>query len=174
MKTDITNNLEDTKMAVIITHAIKAGEKRKILTKEWKTIEELIQILKSPFLSPGVERFVMACSRIDEDGNRYVVNFYSDCCDIGLKLMGKDLYEQTPMEVSDTYHTPPGNCTMTRTTKSCVTCRHWTGDENDGLRQCSWPQPELPFWANISDGSDHDDWTGISDGKKCRTWEEKL
>lgn len=59
------------------------------------------------------------------------------------------------------------------TKKSCGSCQNWYGPENGGLRQCNWNYPELPFWANISEGDDHDNWTDKSEGKRCRTWVAK-
>jgi hypothetical protein len=54
--------------------------------------------------------------------------------------------------------------------KSCGSCLHWRGEESTGFRQCLWPRPVLPFWARISDGMDHDDWTTADDGRRCATW----
>lgn len=57
--------------------------------------------------------------------------------------------------------------------RSCRTCRYWTGPYSAGFRQCEWPHPELPFWASISDGPDHADWTAAEQGSRCQVWEER-
>lgn len=60
-----------------------------------------------------------------------------------------------------------------KTKRCCATCHRWSGQESDGMRQCTWAPPLLPFWASISEGNDHDDWTRATDGRSCRTWEER-
>ena len=57
--------------------------------------------------------------------------------------------------------------------KQCGTCQYWQGEEYSGNRQCDWPRPDLPFWAYISEGMDHADWTQATDGKNCKTWQQK-
>lgn len=55
---------------------------------------------------------------------------------------------------------------------SCGTCRHWAkGKGVDVSGSCEWPQPDVPFWATIDNGSDHADWTVASDGRRCPTFE---
>jgi hypothetical protein len=61
----------------------------------------------------------------------------------------------------------------TKVIKQCGTCRHWQGDDCDDMRLCEWPTPKLPFWASISCGTDHDNWTSSDDGKTCKTYEIK-
>lgn len=57
--------------------------------------------------------------------------------------------------------------------RRCGTCRHWDEATNDGeVAFCGWPEPSvLPFWASISRGDDHADWTRQTDGRACAAWE---
>lgn len=59
----------------------------------------------------------------------------------------------------------------TRDGRCCKTCRWWQGEEMDGMKICEWPEPDLPFWASISNGPDHANWTRSRDGGRCSTWE---
>jgi len=65
--------------------------------------------------------------------------------------------------------------------RQCGTCRWWTGGDPiqeamqvDAsaplMKQCTWPHPPIPFWASISEGNDHADWTQAADGRRCETW----
>ncbi len=55
-----------------------------------------------------------------------------------------------------------------KTDKCCGTCRHWLRDGDPP--SCMWPEPNLPFWASISNG-DHGDYTEATDGRRCRVWD---
>jgi hypothetical protein len=57
-----------------------------------------------------------------------------------------------------------------KTKKCCGTCGHWARDQEPP--SCHWPEPPLPFWANINNG-DHGDYTEASDGSRCLVWAEK-
>lgn len=57
--------------------------------------------------------------------------------------------------------------------RKCGTCHYWRYEEVDNMRLCEWPHPPLPFWASISEGNDHADWTKERDGRSCKTWTER-
>ena len=62
----------------------------------------------------------------------------------------------------------------TKVVKQCGSCRHWQGDDIAlGFKECCWPRPQLPFWAYISEGMDHNNYTMPEDGKTCKTYEIK-
>lgn len=55
--------------------------------------------------------------------------------------------------------------------KQCGNCGFWNRDVGDDeFKLCDWKSPELPFWASIDEGSDHNNYTRETDGRGCRTW----
>ena len=57
----------------------------------------------------------------------------------------------------------------------CGDCARWgtEADESGGFRPCLWTRPVMPFWANLDEGSDHDDWTTADQGRGCQIFERK-
>lgn len=58
--------------------------------------------------------------------------------------------------------------------RQCGTCGLWGDEEVEGLRQCMFAAPPLPFWVRISSGADHADWTQAANGKHCPCWQPKV
>lgn len=57
-------------------------------------------------------------------------------------------------------------------TKNCGTCGRWgkEAEQEQGFRPCKWTPPVMPFWADLTDGADHESWTTPGQGRNCPTW----
>lgn len=57
--------------------------------------------------------------------------------------------------------------------KLCGNCKFWTDIGVEESKLCGWEPLDLPFWASINEGADHDNYTLATDGYRCKTWKQK-
>jgi hypothetical protein len=55
----------------------------------------------------------------------------------------------------------------------CGLCQRWAPASQEiggGYRECRWPRPSVPFWAQIEGAAYHDGFTRATDGRRCPTF----